>query len=270
MKLYDRKEISAILKKASKNSATDDTQNPTGLSLNELRQLASDVGINPEQIDQAIAEIEEDSAKSERNFWGGPFSYSSQVVVEGEISVGQWEEMLVSIRNFFQSKGEVTTRESVFEWSSPWGTTNSAQVTALKDKGKTKISVGWNGPLTAVPFYVPVPLVAIASVFFASEFLALTSVPGIAFTLMTSAITFLVGRWALIKHMDNGFKKFGQMIAGLDRIASAQKSAEDLDVKQEDSSQIQGENSSSLLKIDEEEKYNNTDMEATRRNRTKE
>ncbi|NNE34247.1 MAG: hypothetical protein HKN13_03360 [Rhodothermales bacterium] len=219
MKLYDRKEIGAILKKAAENSSTDSAESAMGLDIEELQQLASEAGIDPDQITKAIAEIDTESGLGHRTFWGGPFTYSSQVVVDGEITVAQWEEMLISIRGFFQSKGEVETRESVLEWSSPPFTTNSAQVTALRDNGKTKISVGWNGPLTAVPFFLPIPVVVIASLVFASEFLGLSAVPGISLVLLLSALTFLAARWMLGRHLDNGTAKLGQLLDTLESIA---------------------------------------------------
>ena len=220
MKLYNRKEVGAILKKATENSSTDDSDSANGLSIDELQRIASETGIDPEQIARAAAEIDVEVEKNEQTLWGGPFSFNSQVLAEGEITDGQWEEILISIRGFFQSKGDVTIRESIFEWSSPWGTANSAQVTALKGNGKTKIKVNWNGPLTAIPFYIPVPLAAIASVLFASEFLELTSVPGMVFALLATGLTFLAGRWALRRHLNKGFKKLRQMVAGLNLIAN--------------------------------------------------
>lgn len=269
MKLYDRKEIGAILKKATENSSADEPDTTMGLSINELRQLAADVGIDPEQIDRAVAEVEVDSGKSVRSFWGGPFSFNSHFLVDQEITAGQWEEMLISIREFFQSKGEVTARDSVWEWSSPWGTTNSARVTALKDNGKTKVSAGWSGPMTAIPFYIPVPLVAIASLFFASEFLELTAVPGVAFVLMATGITFLVGRWALCRHLDAGMKKLHQMVAGLDLIAGRKNQGTASEGKQTDARQGQTETNNPLLKIHERENHNDPDIETTPRNRSK-
>lgn len=266
MKLYDRKEIGAILKKAAENSSSDDAGAVMGLSIDELRQLASDVGIDPEQIARAVAEIEGDSRRRERKFWGGPFSFHSQVLVEGEIGAGQWEEMLIAIRDFFRSKGEVTTRESVYEWSSPWGTTNTAQVTALKDSGKTKINVRWNGPLTAVPFYIPVPLVAIASVFFASEFLELSAVPGVAFTLMATGLAFLVGRWALRKHLDKGLEKLQRMVTELDLIAGRKKPQAEVVLKETDAGRAQAEKKDPLLQIHERENHTEPDVGTTRRN----
>lgn len=269
MKIYDSKEVRAILKIAAENSSTDESGNQMGLSIDELRQLASEVGIDPKQITRAAAEIEVNSRRKERNFWGGPFSYNNQVLVEGEITVGQWEEMLLSIRDFFQSKGKVTTRESVLEWSSPWDTTNSAQVTALKNNGKTKISVSWNGPLTGIPFYIPVPFVAIASLFFASGFLELTAIPGIVFTLLVTGLTFLAGRWKLRRHLDTGFKKLHQMVAGLEMIASRKSPEPELDLKQKKTRHVQNKSDNSLKNILIEENQNEPDIETTHRNRSK-
>lgn len=267
MKLYDSSEISAILRKATENSSADDPDGPIGLSIDELRQLASDAGIDPDQITKAVAEIEMDSGRSERNFWGGPFSYNSQVLTEGEISVGQWEEMLISIRNFFQSKGDVSERESVLEWSSPWGTTNSARVTAIKLDGKTRISVSWNGPLTAVPFYAPVPLVAIGALFFASEFLLLTAVPGITFTVFAAGLALLAGRWALLRHLDRGFNKLRQMVKGLENIASGSAPDSEAVLKEVNVSPAQSDTENPVIQLNQDSP--DSDGETTRRNRSK-
>lgn len=269
MKLYDSSEISAILRKATENSSADDPDGPVGLSIEELRQLAADVGIDPDQITRAVAEIEMDSGRSERTFWGGPFSFNSQVLTEGEISAGQWEEMLLTIRNFFQSKGDISTRESVLEWSSPWGTTNSAQVTALKMDGKTRISVSWNGPLTAVPFYAPVPLVAIGALFFASEFLLLTAVPGVAFTVLTTGLAFLAGRWALHRHLDRGFEKLRQLVRGLENIASGPAPDSEDVLKQANVSPAKSEIKNPGIELQVKKNHDSQDSESNRRNRSK-
>jgi len=271
MKLYNRKEVGAILKKATEDSSTNNSDTSIGLSVNELQQIASEVGIDPEQIARAAAEIDVTSEKNEQTFWGGPFSFNSQVLAEGEITDGQWEEMLIAIRNFFQSKGEVTTRESVFEWSSPWGATNSAQVTALKDDGKTKISVSWNGPLTAIPFYIPVPAAAIASVLFASEFLELASVPGMAFAMLATGLTFLTGRWALRRHLNKGFEKFRQMVAKLNLIANVKSRDSENVPSRIDANQMQADTTNPLSQIEIHEGKNNDklDNETAQRNRSR-
>ena len=218
MKLYNEKEIGAILKKAAENSGEDKSDTSMGLSVVELQQLAADAGIDPEQIVNAISEIEGGSEKSDRTFWGGPFSFNNQVIIDGEITAGEWEEMLMSIRQCFGAKGEISTREYVLEWSSPWSSSNTGQVTALKGDGKTKINVVWNGPLTALPFYIPVPLTVIASLPVAVEFLELSAVPGVSFVLLAGGLAFVAGRWALRRYVEKIFGKFRKMMLGFEKI----------------------------------------------------
>lgn len=267
MKLYNSKQISAILKKAAENSSTNAVETPMGLSLDELRQVASEAGIDPKEIDRAAAELESDHKKEEPTLWGGPFSYQNQVMANGEITGKQWEEMLISIRKFFQSKGDVSIRPSVYEWSSPWGTTNNASVTAFKDSGKTKISLNWNGPLTSLPFYLPVPLVAIASVLFASEFLLLPAVPGFVFVLLATGLTFFSGRWALRRHLVKGYKKLQTLINELDLIAGKEVSPADKDVM-ERTTRVSTPTDHSLSNILIEDDQDNESVNPKRHKRT--
>jgi hypothetical protein len=218
MKVYNKKEVGAILKKASQNSHKEDFSDAVGLTMDELEQIASDVGIEPGQMTKAAAEIATTSSTSS-DIWGGPFSFNESVVLDHEISSGEWEDMLLSIRAFFKSKGDVAIRESVMEWSSPWGTTNSAQVTARKENGTTKVSVLWNGPVTALPFYVPVPLVTIASLFIATDFLNLGPILGLSFVLAMAGLTFLTGRRALRRSLQKGFARLHELTVGFENTA---------------------------------------------------
>ena len=191
--------------------------------------------------------------RSQRTFWGGPFSFFEQGQIAHEISAVEWENMLVLIRDFFRSKGDISTRASVFEWSSPWGTTNSAQVSALKEQGKTKINVSWSGPLTALPFYIPLPLVAIASIFFASEFLELSAVPGLSFVLLSIGLTFTAGRWALRRHMGKGFSKLRKLTANLLSIAAKVEEQSEVLVDGSSIKENQPTNAEPLLSLELEE-----------------
>ncbi len=268
MKLYDEKEIGAILKKAAENSRGDKSDMSVGLSIDELQQLASDAGIDPEQIIKAAAEIDAEPKEAESLFWGGPFSFNSQVMVEGEITAGEWEEMLVSIRECFKSKGEVSTRDSTTEWSSPWGTTNSAHVTALREDGKTKISLFWNGPLTALPFYIPVPLVAIASIPIAAEFLGLSAIPGMSFVLLMSGLTFVTGRWALRRHLKRGIAKFRQLMAGFELISTKSDVKTERVSDQGETIRNQSSTHEPLLELNEEESGEELHVQSKGRDRS--
>ena len=214
-KVYNEKETAAILKKAAQNSHVEAPGESPGLTVDELQEIARDSGIDPDQIDKAVQEIDGEQTRPDHTFWGGPFSFDQQLEIDHEITSLEWEKMLLDIRAFFQDNGKVSERSSVYEWTSPRGSTNSAQVVALKDNGKTQVRVGWKGPLSALPFYIPVPLVAIASLPFASEFLQLSSVPGMAFVAISVMATFSAGRWALRRHLAKGFEKLRQFTNSL-------------------------------------------------------
>jgi hypothetical protein len=177
--------------------------------------------------------------------------------------------MLLSIRDFFHSKGKVSVRPSVYEWSSPWGTTNSAHVTALRNNGNTTINVGWSGPLTALPYYIPVPLVAIASLFLASGFLELTAIPGLTFTLLATGLAFLAGRWRLRKSLDKGFKKLQKMVSGLEEIASRKYPESESEKKRVDEMYIQSDFENPLKNILMDEDPDKANSTKSSRNRSK-
>lgn len=261
MRLYNSNEIRAILKKSADYSTADNTDKQIGLTIEELRQLAIDAGIDPEQITKAAAELDHNSGNNEQNFWGGPFSYNSQALVEGEINTGQWEEMLLKIRNFFKANGEVTTRDSAFEWSSPWDSTNSAQVTAINTHGKTKISLNWNGPFTAIPYYIPVPFIGILSLFLSINVFELSSIWGISLTLASSVLAFLAGRWKLQKNLHTGFKKMRGLLGDLESIAGStfSNSTNNNVSKENDASDVQG-----TIHLDEQEEEETMNEKSTR------
>lgn len=215
MRVFNQKETAEILKTAAENSHTGDESEGVGLTIQELERVAEEAGIDPAEVNKAAIALDANRQPAETSFWGGPFSFSEQVQRDHEITTAEWENMLVAIREFFQAKGDVYTRDSVFEWSSPRGTTNQAHVTALKEDGKTKISVVWTGPLTALPYYLPVPLVGILSLPFASEFLGLGAVAGMSFVALTVGLSFAAGRWALRKNMSKGFAKLRNLAATL-------------------------------------------------------
>ncbi len=252
MKLYDEKEIGAILKKAAKNSNRENSTSPVGLSIDELQQLASDAGINPDEVLKAIAEIEDQSdKKKDESFWGGPFSFSREIELDGEICTTEWEAMLIAIRDFFQGPGRVSTRENIFEWTTPMFAANEAQVTARKADGKTNISVFWNGRLNSIPFYIPVPLVAILSLLIGDGALEMSAGPGITFVLAMSSLAFLGGRWALSRFTNKRKQKLDRLMTGFEMIASKEGTKAENEEMSDTTEQGQIAESKPLIDLDD-------------------
>ncbi len=241
MKVFNEKETAAILKTAAEQSHKGLSNEDPGLTINELEVIAKEAGIDPSEISKAVEALENKSQPIDHDFWGGPFSFSEHVQIDHEITSVEWENMLVSIRAFFQSPGEVHTRDIVHEWRSPRGTSNSAHITAVKEHSKTNVSVNWSGPLTALPFYLPIPLVGIASLVFASEFLGLGAVSGWSFVALAIGLTFVTGRAALRRHMNKGFTKLKTLSAKLQATGHTEKRERDESNVQQDAQRLETE-----------------------------
>ena len=219
MKLYNEKEIGSILKRAAELSQDESGPNAAGLSIEELQQVGSEAGLDPDLILRAAAEMQQRGPKRKKNFFGGPLSYSNDFVLDGEIDAATWEEMISSIRGSFKDPGQVSTRENVFEWTSQ-SETEKAQVTALVMDGKTKFTVFWTEPIMAIPLYVITLIGTIISLPIAAEGLELSAPLGFAFVLSVFLTLFSVSRFFVSRLMDQQVGKLQQLETTLDLIAS--------------------------------------------------
>lgn len=219
MKLYNEKEIGAILKRAAELSQDESGPNAAGLSIEELQQVGSEAGLNPDMILRAAAEMQQTGPERRKNFFGGPLSYSNDFVLDGEIDAATWEEMISSIRGSFKDPGQVSTRENVYEWTSQ-SETEKAQVTALVMDGKTKFTVFWTEPIMAVPLYVITLVGTLISLPIAAEGLELSALMGFAFVMAVFLSLFSVSRFLVGRLMDRQITKIQQLETTLDLIAS--------------------------------------------------
>ena len=57
-RLFSEKEISRVLKRATELQDVEGPTETTGLSMEELQQIAAEVGIDPRHLAVAVAELE--------------------------------------------------------------------------------------------------------------------------------------------------------------------------------------------------------------------
>ncbi len=240
MKLYNEKQIGAILKRAAEMSLDESGPNAAGLSIEELQQVGAEAGLDPDLILKAAAELQQSGPERTKNFWGGPISYANDFVLDGEIDSATWEEMIGAIRSTFKDPGVVSTRENVFEWTSQ-SETEKSQVTAHVANGKTKVTLFWAEPVVAVPMYIPTIIGTIISLPIVFESLELSGFPAAAVILSTFAALFFLGRFAVDRIMNREVKKLRQLETSLDLIASkkALRAARKQSVEQKASASIQ-------------------------------
>ena len=220
MKLFNETEIGFILKRAAELSHDDSDTASMGLSVEELQQLGTEAGLNPDFILQAAAELQTSrQTPGKKNFIGGPLSYNREIVLDGEIYSTDWEEMITPIRNTFKDPGVVSTRKNTFEWTVK-SDVGSAQVTARLVNGQTRISVFWNNPSVAVLFMTPVFLSLVVSLPIVLGALEMTGFPAAAAIIGAVSTVFLLGRFGLGRYIDRFKEKIDQMIASFELISS--------------------------------------------------
>ena len=88
-----------------------------GLSLEELRQVASEVGIDPRFVDLAASHVDAPVERQGSVAAGGPTRWHFRSSVPGEIDKGDLDRILQVIRTTLHEKGEVSEVWGRIEWS---------------------------------------------------------------------------------------------------------------------------------------------------------
>jgi type III secretory pathway component EscS len=219
MKLYNEKEIGAILKRAAELSHDDADSDSVGLSVEELKQLGREAGINPDFILKAATELgSKKSRRSEKNFYGGPVAYENEIVLDREITPSEWEDMLVEMRSCIKDPGVVSARENTFEWTVQ-STGTKSQVTARIENGRTKIHLFWSEPTAPIPFLVPTIIGTIISLPIVFEALQLSGLPSAMVIMSVTATLFTLGRWGVSAYTDRFSRKLDQLMTQFELIA---------------------------------------------------
>lgn len=139
---FDRDQISKILKRAAelehKNHINDDGD---GLSVEELQEVAKEVGLHPKYIRLAAEELERPSPSFLSKIFGGPFNYRHSSVVEGTLSNKKWEEIVAQIRHSIGKNGKPSKFGDTFEWELRDDETQHLQIYVSPQGEQTSIQI---------------------------------------------------------------------------------------------------------------------------------
>ncbi|MBV6457507.1 MAG: hypothetical protein HONBIEJF_00619 [Fimbriimonadaceae bacterium] len=100
-----------------------------GVSEDELRAAASELGIAPEVLDEILEEEESIAVQERAGFWGGPFSLESEAILDGNLSDEAWEETVAELRQLYGETGAMEQRGNTREWSGTGGGMDANTVT---------------------------------------------------------------------------------------------------------------------------------------------
>lgn len=163
-KLYSKKEISKILKRASEIQTQKDLYgDQEGLSESELLQLASEVGIDKDSLLEALND--HDSPVFDQEFkWLNATSRIQNInTVPGEVTDENWEELIQEIRRITGGIGKVTKVGNTYEWEQRRRELGYKHISLTPQNGNTKLQMvsGWGGMKPIVymaSFMVPLAL----------------------------------------------------------------------------------------------------------------
>jgi len=236
-RLYNEKEIASILRRASVLSPDASDETRVGLTLDELRQIGTESGLDPNAVAAAAAELESSpSAVAPAGFFGGPLTHTSTVILDHELSGEKWEDMLVAIRRSFGKPGIVQTRPHVYEWVTPESRSGeSGHVSATVRNGKTKIQVFWSDPTSAIPFFIPTIMGTVISLPILFDELSMGFV-GIPVWIAIVASLFMLSRFGVgvrgrmgirkVERLAEELRKMGTKAASESRMTSTAAHAE--------------------------------------------
>ena len=220
-KLFSEKEVGRILKRATELHEAEGPADTMGLSLDEVRQIATEMGVDPRYVAAAMAEVEQGGNDDERFYWlGAPVSYEMERVVEGEVSEEQWVEMVEAMRRSFKLFGANSKVGRMFEWTHnrPW---RQVQVRVISREGKTRIRLFARYPkAAAVTFSIPIALSYMITSLFMTA-MGRFDPSGFASMLIgLMGAVFLVMRYVFGRMVDEKKRKSRQLLNQLEKIVA--------------------------------------------------
>lgn len=116
---YDEEEVAEILRRATQTSdaLVPPADRTDGLTIAEIQEIGSEVGIEPSRIEHAARSLEPvDEVGREVRFLGAQQSVSRVVPLERDLSDDEWMRLVVLLRETFDAKGTVETVGPLRTW----------------------------------------------------------------------------------------------------------------------------------------------------------
>ncbi|MBL0173359.1 MAG: hypothetical protein IPP90_22255 [Gemmatimonadaceae bacterium] len=128
---FNEQETAYILERAAaaEPAASDDGMSPTsadqrpgvpqGMTLQQLQDIAAEVGLNTAAVSAAAQSIERGDLvpTQQRTYAGLPVGVTRTIELGRAVTDAEWERMVVALRETFQARGTMVTEGSLRHWS---------------------------------------------------------------------------------------------------------------------------------------------------------
>lgn len=147
---FGERDVARIIERATEIERGGlDTVQGGGLTLEELAEVAREAGIDPAVIRRAAADVELESRTRTpaSRLAGGPLSWRFERVLEGELPVDRYEDVVALLQRTTGDRGEASLRDRGITWrTGESGELSRRLVVVRVADGRT--SVTWDEKLT--------------------------------------------------------------------------------------------------------------------------
>jgi TM2 domain-containing membrane protein YozV len=193
---FSEEQVRAIISGAiRRQEAARKVADTDGLTLEEIRRLAAEVGIDPKYVVAAASELEgEDEEALAARLLGGPLKVSYERFVEGSLSEEGIAAMVREIRSTLrQYRGNLEVLGASFDWVPPPNAGEDLLIQAQSEDGHTRIYISqkFAGWAILSYFLLMVPLiVGILLTVTAPSSMAFAALAGLMALVLVSRFTF--------------------------------------------------------------------------------
>lgn len=142
---FTDREIALLLQRAAEIEAQRADALPTqGVSLRQLREIATEVGISPETFEEAITAVQAGAKPARRELLGAPLTYKAARGVDGRLDEAAMERLIRVLEEAMDQSGTVTDALGTVRWTSLTPDQRfdpTTQVSLLTKKDETQILV---------------------------------------------------------------------------------------------------------------------------------
>lgn len=225
---FSDREVREIIKKAVEQSSSKELVKSDGLSLEELKAIGGEVGIDPERLESAARALVRSGGGGRKSlFLGGPIVLDFEERVSGEVDPRDAPEILSLIRRTMGQQGEAEDIHGSIEWNVK-GDLGERYVTLSSRDGATTIRGSANLTNAAILTYLPVGVVgAIASVAGTVAALDSGNLVGLIFGLAVIPILYGGMRTVLGKISQAQSRKLQEVVSGLAKLVAEENKDED-------------------------------------------
>ncbi len=176
---YSDSEFALILRRAFElEERRTGGERGDGLTLQEIRAVAAEMGLDPASVERAAALLPAADAGTLVRVFGGPSLYQMEYTATGEISRDSLNRVVDAIRRVTSHQGKVTEVLGSLEWETV-GELSQIHVTVTPREGQTTVRVLANrGPAGALTYFLP-GLAGLASIGIIGAIAEPTTVVGI-------------------------------------------------------------------------------------------